>query len=94
MVRNKTTNSLKTSKPLSSPGVWSCLQVQVTKNLNKSQNISIENIKKMFHFGLPSEPLDFEIGTTKTIKRYDKLLYLEYSYLLVPPNLFTDSQKF
>ena len=30
----------------------------------------------MFHFGLPSEPLDFEIGTTKTIKRFDKILYL------------------
>ena len=30
----------------------------------------------MFHFGLPSEPLDFEIATTKKINRFDKILYL------------------
>ena len=30
----------------------------------------------MFHFGLPSEPLNFEFATTKKINRFDKILYL------------------
>ena len=31
----------------------------------------------MFHFGLPSEPLNFNNCTTKSIKRFEKLLYFE-----------------
>ena len=31
----------------------------------------------MFHFGLPSEPLNFNNCTTKSINRFEKLLYFE-----------------